>query len=159
MLSKLKLTSNTAPDVNHVSTLKAACLNSTGPRLSDQIKKNTIISKYNVSCQSMESNKRSPYLKKWVNYYTYNLPYHLATLLRLLDETKPKSSISGQGFEAWSRNYCDPQVFQVIFGGWRCCEPLRSQFSVLRNDWRRRQIKNVGFLFTVRTKTWLRGTN
>ena len=44
MPSKLKLTSRIAPDANQVNTLKATYLNSTGPKLSDQIDKNAIIS-------------------------------------------------------------------------------------------------------------------
>ena len=51
MPSKLKLTSRIAPDATKVNTLKAACLNSTSSKLSDQIDKNAIISEYNVSCQ------------------------------------------------------------------------------------------------------------
>ena len=54
MPSKLKLTSRIAPDTNQVSTLKAACLNSAGPKLSDQIDKNVFHAK------SVESKRMSP---------------------------------------------------------------------------------------------------
>jgi hypothetical protein len=64
MPSKLKLTSNTAPDANQVSTLKVACLNLTGPKLFDQIDKNAIISEYNVSCQKHGIKEKVTTLKK-----------------------------------------------------------------------------------------------
>ena len=64
MPSKLKLTSRIAPDTNQVSTLKAACLNSAGPKLSDQIDKNVIISMYNVSCQKRGIKENVTTLKK-----------------------------------------------------------------------------------------------
>ena len=64
MPNKLKLTSSIAPDANQVSTLKAACLNLTGPKLSDQINKNAIISEYNVSCQKRGIKEKVTTLKK-----------------------------------------------------------------------------------------------
>jgi hypothetical protein len=40
-----------APDAHHVKLLKTACLNSSGPKLSDPINKNAIIVEYDMSCQ------------------------------------------------------------------------------------------------------------
>ena len=46
-----KLTSKLAPDARQVNSLKAACLNSSGPKLSEPIDKNAIIAEYDASCQ------------------------------------------------------------------------------------------------------------
>ena len=46
-----KLTSKLAPDARQVNSLKAACLNSSGPKLSEPINKNAIIAEYDASCQ------------------------------------------------------------------------------------------------------------
>jgi len=51
MPSKKSITSKLAPDARKVHSLKEACLNSSGPKLSDHIDKNTIIAEYNASCQ------------------------------------------------------------------------------------------------------------
>ena len=51
MPSKSKFTLKLAPDAQQVSSLRAACLNSIGCKLSDPIEKNSIISKYDASCQ------------------------------------------------------------------------------------------------------------
>jgi len=51
MPSKKSITSKLAPDVRKVHSLKEACLNSSGPKLSDPIDKNAIIAEYDMSCQ------------------------------------------------------------------------------------------------------------
>ena len=51
MPSQKSVTSKVAPDAHQVNLLKEACLNSSGPKLSDPINKNAIIAEYNVSCQ------------------------------------------------------------------------------------------------------------
>ena len=45
-----KLTSKLAPDARHVHSLKEACLNSSGPKLSEPIDKNSVIAEYDASC-------------------------------------------------------------------------------------------------------------
>ena len=64
MPSKLKLTSKIAPNVQQVNTLKVVCFDSTGPKLSDPIDKNAIISEYNVSCQKHRIKERVKTIKK-----------------------------------------------------------------------------------------------
>ena len=51
MPSKKSTTLKVAPDAHQVKSLKEACLNSSGPKLSDPINKNAIIAEYDVSCQ------------------------------------------------------------------------------------------------------------
>jgi len=51
MPSKNSITSKVAPDAHQVKLLKEACLNSSGPKLSDPIDKNAIIAEYDMSCQ------------------------------------------------------------------------------------------------------------
>jgi hypothetical protein len=45
-----ELTSKLAPDARHVHSLKEACLNSSGPKLSKPIDKNSVIAEYDASC-------------------------------------------------------------------------------------------------------------
>ena len=45
-----KLTSKLAPDAHHVHSLKETCLNSSGPKLSEPIDKNSVIAEYDASC-------------------------------------------------------------------------------------------------------------
>ena len=51
MPSKKSTTLKVAPDAHQVKSLKEACLNSSGPKLSDPINKNAIIAEYDMSCQ------------------------------------------------------------------------------------------------------------
>ena len=64
MPSKLKLTSKIAPNAQQVNTLMVACFDSTGPKLSDPIDKNAIISEYNVSCQKRGIKEKVATIKK-----------------------------------------------------------------------------------------------
>jgi hypothetical protein len=64
MPSKLKLTSKIVPTAQQVNTLKVTCFDLTGPKLSDPIDKNAIISEYNVSCQKRGIKERVATIKK-----------------------------------------------------------------------------------------------
>jgi hypothetical protein len=64
MPSKLKLTSKIAPNAQQVNTLKVACFDLTGPKLSDPIDRNAIISEYSVSCQKRGIKERVTTIKK-----------------------------------------------------------------------------------------------
>ena len=64
MPSKLKLTSKIAPNALQVNTLKVACFDSTGPKLSDPIDKNASSLSTTFHAKNAESKKGSPSLKK-----------------------------------------------------------------------------------------------
>ena len=53
-----------APTAQQVNTLKVTCFDSTGPKLSDPIDKNAIISEYNVSYQKCGIKERVRSVKK-----------------------------------------------------------------------------------------------
>jgi hypothetical protein len=64
MASKLKLTLKIAPTAQQVNALKVTCFDLTGPKSSDPIDKNAIISEYNVSCQKHGTKERVTTIKK-----------------------------------------------------------------------------------------------